>query len=495
MFSIATWLNLLILPIEGFGLIYGTYLAFMVAGACLQNSQKKLRDQQMIALSTTPKVSILIPVYNTSLMELEETLKETMKLTYSNFEIIIADNSDNEEIRENIKTLAKTFGCQYTYNPNEEGFKAGALNKALKVTTGEYILVLDSDHHPVPNLLENVLPAFSDPDVGFTQVKLLFRDYTRTRYMQSSSLVNIQFHEVFQRSKDLRKAAIFSGSTACFRKSALEDIGGFQEETVTEDVDTSCRLLCHGYRSREIDLFGSIGTVPSSWRNQITQLWRWAHGATSMLKLRKVEIIRGKTSRKVKIELILNALAFLVGIGVMALVVILAGMYWFQIPIFRPSIEILIPDFIYLRFNPLLQGWISQVQNIPLYLATPTFIFLGHLSAATLAIIWGNQHAKTRIHSIWQLPSFYIISLAVHPFLVSAIINAFLGRKATWTADIPMTRNTLLFAVLGVGLGVAGLKALIEFHPLALLFLVLACAYLFPLLYIAERPNSESKEK
>ncbi|MFX0062328.1 MAG: glycosyltransferase [Candidatus Hermodarchaeota archaeon] len=490
LFSITFWLNLLILPIEFFGLLFGSYLAFMVAGAFLQNSRLSLQDFQDRELSTNPKVSILIPVHDVPKKELELTLTETRKLTYSNIEIIIADNSDSKEIREEIKNLAEIYNCQYTYNPNEQGFKAGALNKALKIASGEYILVLDSDHHPVPNLLEVIIRAFQDSEIAFVQVKLLFRDYSRTQYTNASSILNIQFHEVFQRAKDLRKAVIFSGSTACFRKSILNEIGGFREETLTEDIDTCYHLLSQGYHSKAIDMFGSVGTVPPSWKSQVFQLWRWAHGSISVLKNRGKEIIQGPIPKKVKIELILNGMAFFAGISVMGLILLLALMYWYGIEILRPSVEIVIPNFLYSLFPSILQGWISQTQVIPFYLAMPTFIFIGHLSAATIAIVWVNRHTKKRVHSMFQLPGFYVLSLSVHPFLVSAVINAFLGRKAQWTTELHLTRNTIFFSIIGIGLVIVGFKALIAFHPLAILFLVLACAFLAPLMYIFERTQT-----
>lgn len=418
-------LNILLLIIEVFGFLFAFYLFYMISGAFKFRYRSIQINYKGKALES-PFFSIIIPSHGTSFPVLKKTLEGALKIDYDQYEIIVSDNGQDLNVTGQLKEFCEENQIQFYHKQDRRGFKAGNINAVIDKTNGEFIVILDSDHIAVPNLLTEFSKALSDKKIGYIQAKVAYRN-TQKLYQAANSILYSQFYEVFEAAKEQRGVVLFNGTTGCFRKEVLKKVGGFSEDTLIEDIDTSMKILSQGYEGRYLDFVGSHGLVPESAKAQIAQLWRWGTGATSVLRLRYRMILGSKhLSWFKKLELILNTMAFFSGISVVLLMTILAVLILGDIPFLRPQL-----------FG-LHSGYIM-----------PSLVGVSYTMSAFLAILWEprQQHLLKRLI---QLIPFYLFSLGTFLFLISGVIEGLLLKTTTlssgalWTREVRVIRNSLI---------------------------------------------------
>jgi cellulose synthase/poly-beta-1,6-N-acetylglucosamine synthase-like glycosyltransferase len=438
--------NLVLLAIESMIMILATYLFALVAGALkVGKASKPLRAVSLS--SSVPKVAILVPVCNTNPGILEETLRGVLGLDYprNSLQVIIGDNSTKDEITQWGREWCREQGWLFIHTNERRGFKAGLLNRLLLELepSVQYVVLFDSDHIPRPNIIPQLLDGFKNERVAYVQAKTHFRNTTKSLIGQANGILHSQFFEVFERSKNLRNAALFNGTTAAFRSETLIREGGFQTETFTEDIDTTIHLLIKGYMGYMIDVYGSDGLVPENLEDQISQLWRWAHGATMILRKRSRQILRSPIPVAVRFELLLNAFIFPAGLTSTLLGLWLAIMSLVGIPLVRPI------------------GMIPISMELALLL-------IGHAASAVIAVYWESEYPGSVLRRQSQLLWFYLLSLCAFPFLVSAMLEGFLGFrgpmsvKAQWNRKIHFVRDSGILFMIGLLLVVIGVLSLLR---------------------------------
>jgi cellulose synthase (UDP-forming) len=191
--------------------------------------------------------------------------------------------------RDEVKAMAEALGIGYIRREGNAHAKAGNLNHALSVTKGEFILQLDADHVPLPNILDRLLGFFNDPGVAFAQSPQDFYNtdsFTHVVNEEGRSLweENRIFFSLLQPGKDRWNAAFFCGSCGVLRRKAFEDIGGFSTQTVTEDVETSIVLHGRGWKSVYHGETLAYGLAPSSAFQYHVQRLRWGQGSMQILR-------------------------------------------------------------------------------------------------------------------------------------------------------------------------------------------------------------------
>lgn len=258
----------------------------------------------MVARLTSPvappapdglRVDVFVTTYNESVDLLRHTLRAAVKMDYPH-QTWLLDDGNNPQMAE----LARELGCRYLTRRDNQHAKAGNLNNALKHSDADFVAVFDADHVPNRNFLTKTLGFFNDEDVAFVQTPQDFynldsyqhRRHRRFRYVWTEQSL---FFRVIQRGKDYWNAAFFCGSCAVLRTSALQDIGGFATETVTEDLHTSIRLHRHGYRSIYISESLAYGLAPGSADAFLSQRRRWGQGAMQVWRKEGIMFVRGLT--------------------------------------------------------------------------------------------------------------------------------------------------------------------------------------------------------
>ena len=201
----------------------------------------------------------------------------------------LLDDGDRAEMRR----LASELGCRYIARRETAGARAGNLNNALLFSTAEFVAVFDADHAPAKDFLLETLGYFADQHVGFVQTPQDFYNLDSYQHRRASGrrLVWTEqslFSRVIQRGKDYWNAALFCGSCAVIRRSALDNVGGFAAGTVTEDLHTSIRFHKRGYRSVYHARSLAFGLAPANVVPFLRQRTRWGLGAMQVWRRERI---------------------------------------------------------------------------------------------------------------------------------------------------------------------------------------------------------------
>jgi cellulose synthase (UDP-forming) len=245
----------------------------------------RLPDRATPSLTTTPTVDIFVPIVQEPLFVLERTLVCCLGLDYprDRFQVYVLDDGH----RDDVKHLAQSLGCHYLRRPRRgEGAKAGNLNYGVAHSTGEFIAVFDTDHVPARSFLRETMPHFEDPTVALVQTAHHFynRDIFQRNLRLQQTVQDEQrlFFRTIQPGRDGRNSAFFAGSSGVFRRTVLQEVGGFRQETITEDLHTSLLIHAKGYRSCYVNKELSTGLMPETLDGYLSQRMRWATGAIQL---------------------------------------------------------------------------------------------------------------------------------------------------------------------------------------------------------------------
>ncbi len=231
------------------------------------------------------RVDVLVPTKGEPLWVLRRTLLAAQRIRYPHRTLVL-DDGNRPEVRE----LAAALGCAYHARSTHEHAKAGNLNFGLRHSDAEFVAVLDADHVPMPEFLDRVLGYFRDPRVAFVQTPQDFynlESYQHWVEPETGRAWHEQalFFRVIQPGKNHWNAAFYCGSPAVLRRAALDDVGGFATETVTEDLHTSIRMHARGWKSVYHSEALAYGLAPSTVAPYRTQRLRWGRGAMQVLRL------------------------------------------------------------------------------------------------------------------------------------------------------------------------------------------------------------------
>jgi cellulose synthase/poly-beta-1,6-N-acetylglucosamine synthase-like glycosyltransferase len=229
-------------------------------------------------------VDVFITTYDEPLEVIRRTTVSAREIGYPHRTYVLDDGR-----RDEVRAMAEELGVGYLTRPDNRHAKAGNLNHALQHTSGDFILQLDADHAPLPHILDRLLGFFDDPRVAFVQTPQDFYnldsftadvDEEARRIWEEQKL----FFSVVQPGKDSWNAAFFCGSCGVIRRTALEGIGGFSTESVTEDIETSLLLHSRGWRSVYHGETLAYGLAAPSAAAFHIQHGRWARGAMQVLR-------------------------------------------------------------------------------------------------------------------------------------------------------------------------------------------------------------------
>ncbi|OCR01519.1 cellulose synthase catalytic subunit [Oscillatoriales cyanobacterium USR001] len=226
----------------------------------------------------TPSVDVLIPTYNEPEFILRRTIIGCQALDYPHKKIYLLDDTRRPEI----KALAQELGCEYMTRPNNLYAKAGNLNYAIAKTKGELIVVFDADFIPTKNFLNRTLGFFQNQKVALVQTPQSF--YNSDPIARNLGLENVLTpdEEVFYRQieiiKDGAESVVCCGTSFVVRRSALEAVGGFVTDSISEDYFTGIRLSAKGYSLIYLDEKLSAGLAAENIGAHLTQRLRWARG-------------------------------------------------------------------------------------------------------------------------------------------------------------------------------------------------------------------------
>lgn len=214
--------------------------------------RKSLKNPQLKNEQYKPFVSIMIPAHNEESV-ISNTIETVLNLDYPNFEIIAIDDRSTDNTASVLKDLEKKYPEKViAFIRPKEAFpgKSAVLNDALQFAKGEAILVFDADATMEPNFLTNLVYELEPKDVGAVQARKVVRnkDINILTRCQNNEMTMDTY---FQVSRDSVKGAVeLRGNGELIKRTALEDIGGWNNYTITDDLDMSTRLHIKGWDVR-----------------------------------------------------------------------------------------------------------------------------------------------------------------------------------------------------------------------------------------------------
>lgn len=225
--------------------------AFYLHLATLHKKRQLKKNPQVVNENFKPFVTVMIPSHNEETV-ISKTIENILALDYENFEVIVIDDRSEDNTAAVIKDLEKQYDKVTALVRDKSAFpgKSAVLNDALKLAKGEAILVFDADARVEPNFLSKLIPNLEPDDVGAVQARkvIINKDHNLLTRCQNNEYT-LDSH--FQMGRDSVKGAVeLRGNGELIKRKALNDIGGWNEETITDDLDMSTQLHIKGWDVR-----------------------------------------------------------------------------------------------------------------------------------------------------------------------------------------------------------------------------------------------------
>lgn len=256
------------------------------------------RSSSEVSADKLPRVTVQLPVYN-ELYVVERLIDAVVQLDYpkDKLDIQLLDDSTDETVAIIAQKVAEYkqqgFDIEHIRRPERKGFKAGALAYGLAIAKGEFMAIFDADFVPTPDFLLKTVPHFADPDVAIVQTRWehLNEDFSLITQLQAFGL-NAHFTVEQSGRYAAGFLANFNGTGGVWRKAAILDAGGWQSDTLTEDLDLSYRAQLRGWKFVYREDVGSPAELPVAMNALKSQQYRWMKGAAECARKLFVRVLR-----------------------------------------------------------------------------------------------------------------------------------------------------------------------------------------------------------
>jgi len=259
-------------------------------------------------LSPLPRVTIQLPIFN-EMYVVNRLVEATCEMDYPKelLEIQVLDDS-TDETREIAALAVRRFAAlgydiHYIHRIDRTGYKAGALENGMKTATGQFIAIFDADFVPPRDFLVRTLPQFANPQVGLVQARWghINEDYSLLTKIQA---ILLDAHFVLEHGGRNRSGCFFNfnGTAGIWRRETIPDSGGWQHDTLTEDLDLSYRAQLRGWKFVFIPDLVSPAEVPVEMNSFKSQQHRWAKGSIQTALKLLPSILAAPLPLKVKAE-------------------------------------------------------------------------------------------------------------------------------------------------------------------------------------------------
>jgi cellulose synthase/poly-beta-1,6-N-acetylglucosamine synthase-like glycosyltransferase len=472
---VAYFVVLIILAVYGWHRYYLVYLY-------MKNRDKEPKAGP--ALSPLPVVTVQLPLYN-EMYVADRLIDAVCRLDYPRglLEIQVLDDSTDETRA--IAELAVRrfreagFDIKYVHRLDRTGYKAGALEAGLRDARGEFVAIFDADFLPPKDFLVRLLPHFSDPGVGMVQARWghINQDYSLLTKIQS---ILLDGHFVLEHGGRNRSGRFFNfnGTAGIWRRSAIADAGGWQHDTLTEDLDLSYRAQLRGWRFVFVSSVIAPAEVPVEMNGFKSQQHRWAKGSIQTCRKLLPTILRADVPLGVKTEAFFHLTAnfnyplmCVLSVLMFPSMVIRYNMGWYEmllidVPLFFAA-TFSVCNFYMICQREIHTDWLARLKYLPFLMSIGIGLSINNTRAVLEALFnTQTEFARTPKYRIegdgdeW-VGKRYRQSVAVQP-----LVELALGLYFTWTAFYALANQiygTLPFLVLfQIGFLYTGLVSLVQ---------------------------------
>jgi exo-beta-1,3-glucanase (GH17 family)/cellulose synthase/poly-beta-1,6-N-acetylglucosamine synthase-like glycosyltransferase len=258
--------------------------------------RRRVFEPLRISDDALPMVSIHVPAYNEPPEMLKHTLDALAALDYPRYEVLVIDNNTpNEDVWQPVEAYCAKLGSRFRFYHVAplEGFKAGALNYALRhtVSGAAVIAVIDSDYQVKSDWLSELVPLFADNKIAVVQAPQDYRDAELNAFKAMCYAEYRGFFYIGMITRNERNAIIQHGTMTMIRKTVLEKLQGWAEWCITEDAELGLRVFEAGLEAAYIPRSYGRGLMPDTFLDYKKQRFRWAYGAVQILRRHAVTLM------------------------------------------------------------------------------------------------------------------------------------------------------------------------------------------------------------
>jgi len=299
-----------------------------------------------------PMVTVQLPLYNEKYV-VERLIDTVAALDYprDRLEIQVLDDSTDDTVGVAQACVARFaalgLDIHYIHRAHRTGYKAGALAEGLKAARGEFIALFDADFLPPADFLQRTVPYFSDPRLAVVQTRWTYtnRHYSLLTEVQA---ILLDGHFVLEHSARWRAGLYFNfnGTAGVWRRAAIEDAGGWEHDTLTEDTDLSYRAQLRGWKFLYLPGVECPSELPVDINAFKTQQARWAKGLMQTAKKILPRVWRAPVPWRIKLEAFYHLTGcicypLMVALSVLLLPAMIVRLYggwwqvlWIDLPLF-----------------------------------------------------------------------------------------------------------------------------------------------------------------
>jgi cellulose synthase/poly-beta-1,6-N-acetylglucosamine synthase-like glycosyltransferase len=364
------------------------------------------------AVAEWPKVTIQLPIYNERYV-IERLVDAVAHFDYPQelLDVQVLDDSTDEtqEVARACVERYQALGLpiHYLHRTNRTGYKAGALGEGLKTATGEFVAIFDADFSPSPDFLRRTLPYFTDPKIGMVQGRWTYlnRHYSALTEVET---ILLDGHFVMEHGARSRSGTFFNfnGTAGVWRRSAIDEAGGWQHDTLTEDTDLSYRAQLLGWKFLYLPDVECASELPVEMNAFKAQQARWAKGLMQTAKKILPRVLRSNEPPHIKAEAVFHLTANI------------------SYPFMVVLSTLLLPAMI-VRFY---QGWFQMLFiDLPLFIASSCSISGFYMASQRVL------YPKTWKRSLLYLPFVMAVGIGLSVRNAKAVLEAVLGVKSEFT--------------------------------------------------------------
>ncbi len=358
-----------------------------------------------------PKITIQLPIFNEQFV-IDRLVECVCKMEYpaDKLEIQVLDDSTDEtvEVARAVveRYAAKGHNITYHHRTNREGYKAGALDAGLKVSSGEFVAIFDADFTPYSDWLMRVIHHFADSPIGMVQTRWthLNRNYS---FLTEVEAILLDGHFVLEHGGRSRAGVFFNfnGTAGMWRRKAIDDAGGWEHDTLTEDTDLSYRSQLKGWKFKYLQDVECPAELPIEMTAFKTQQARWAKGLIQCSKKDLPKVLGADVSRREKMEAWYHLTANL------------------SYPLMIVLSTLLLPAMV-IRFY---QGWFQMLYiDLPLFLASTFSISSFYLMSQK------ELFPRSWLRTFLYLPPLMALGIGLTITNSKAVIEALIGKQTAF---------------------------------------------------------------
>jgi cellulose synthase/poly-beta-1,6-N-acetylglucosamine synthase-like glycosyltransferase len=372
-------------------------------------SRKQKRENTVFQSSFTPFVTIQLPVYNEKYV-VSRLLDAVSKFDYprDKIEIQVLDDSNDETTNIILRKLEALrplgLDIKLIHREDRSGFKAGALAAGCKIAKGDFIAIFDADFLPQPDFIKKTIPYFAEPGIGVVQTRWghINKNYSLLTQLQAFGL-DAHF-SIEQTARSAANSFInFNGTCGMWRKECIEDAGGWNFDTLTEDLDLSYRAQLKGWKFKYLEEVETPGELPVIMNAIKSQQYRWNKGGAETARKNFGKVFLSKMSWVNKIHAFFHL--FNSSVFVCLLIAAILSVPMLFIKNQHPTVE-----------------WIFDLGIV---------FILGFLSITLFYWVSSKRFQNSSSKSFLSVyPKFLIVSMGLSLHNGIAVIEGLLGRKS-----------------------------------------------------------------